>query len=283
MASSTYFADGDQTTTVAGMGYLSGSFTPGEMKDTGSETSSIWLSPSEFTELEYSIKATSSATGGATYCFRLTDAGTVTPFAVAIYPEVTLAAAVVTPPTTRLRNGGGGGGGGGDTSTPAPATDPTVSGNYDRSTAMADNPDIDTDKRLTTPPSGTPTYCTAGSLIKGSFPAIYYCGADGKRYVFVNDKAYFSWYPDFSSVKTIPDTDLAKITLGGNITYRPGFRMVKIRSNPKVYAVARGGILRWVTTEAVAVRLYGSGWNKLIDDVSDAFFVNYILGSPITE
>jgi hypothetical protein len=59
--------------------------------------------------------------------------------------------------------------------------------------------------------------------------------------------------------------------------------MVKIMSDPHVYAVARGGVLRWVTSEAVAARLFGSGWNKMIDDVSDAFFVNYTLGAPITE
>ena len=167
-------------------------------------------------------------------------------------------------------------------STP-PATDPTVTGVYTSKEALENNPDFNTDKGLVAPPVGTTVYCTAGTLIKGLYPAVYYCGADGKRYVFVNDKAYFSWYPDFSTVKTISDADLSLITIGGNITYRPGSRMVKIQSDPKVYAIARGGVLRWVTTEAIAARLYGANWNKLIDDVSDAFFVNYVLGAPITE
>ncbi len=161
----------------------------------------------------------------------------------------------------------------------APATDSTVSGTYTKETALANTPTIAVDKALSTAASAN---CTAGTLIKGSLAAVYYCGSDGKRYVFVNDKAYFSWYADFSSVIKVSDTVLASITIGGNVTYRPGTKMVKITSDPKVYAVSRGGILRWVATEAIANSLYGATWNQQIDDVPDSFFVNYTIGSPIS-
>ncbi|MBI4138646.1 hypothetical protein HY479_00655 [Candidatus Uhrbacteria bacterium] len=121
----------------------------------------------------------------------------------------------------------------------------------------------------------------AGDLVKASGPAVYYYGADGKRYVFPNEKTYFSWYADFSSVKTITDAELAALSIGGNVTYKPGVKMVKITTDPKVYAVDKGGTLRWVESEAVATALYGSDWNKMIDDVPDAFFVNYTVGSSI--
>jgi hypothetical protein len=121
----------------------------------------------------------------------------------------------------------------------------------------------------------------AGSLVKGSMSAVYYIGSDNKRYVFTNDKAYKTWYADFSTVQVISDTDLAAITIGGNVTYKPGVKMIKIQSDPKVYAVAHGGVLRWVSTEAAAVALYGSNWNTKIDDISDAFFTNYTVGMPI--
>ena len=52
--------------------------------------------------------------------------------------------------------------------------------------------------------------------------------------------------------------------------------------DPKTYTVSRGGLLRWVTTEEVAVALYGPDWNTMIDDVSDAFFFGYTIGDPIT-
>jgi hypothetical protein len=68
----------------------------------------------------------------------------------------------------------------------------------------------------------------------------------------------------------------------GAVTYRPGTRMVKIVSDPKVYVIARGGILRWVSSEAMAAQLFGATWNTMIDDVPDSFFVNYKIGDPVT-
>jgi hypothetical protein len=123
--------------------------------------------------------------------------------------------------------------------------------------------------------------CESGTLIKGSLPAVYYCGADGKRYVFTNDKAFFTWYADFNGVKIVTDVELGEIAIGGNVTYRPGKKMVKIQSDPKVYVINRGGVLRHVPDESCAETLYGSDWNKQIDDISDSFFVNYKVGSPL--
>lgn len=121
----------------------------------------------------------------------------------------------------------------------------------------------------------------AGDLIKASQPAVYYYGADGKRYVFPNEGTYKTWYSDFSTVKTITDAELAAVSIGGNVTYKAGVKMVKITTDPKVYAVAKKGVLRWVKTEAAAVALYGADWNKKIEDVPDAFFTNYTVGADI--
>jgi plastocyanin len=123
-----------------------------------------------------------------------------------------------------------------------------------------------------------------GDLIRGTtFPAVYYYGRDGFRYVFPNDKTYFTWYANFNTVKWVSDADLAKVQIGGNVTYKPGAKMIKINSDPKTYAVDAGGSLRWVTTEQIAIALYGSDWNKKIDDVADAFFGNYKKGADITQ
>lgn len=119
-------------------------------------------------------------------------------------------------------------------------------------------------------------------LIKASGQSVYYYANNGKRYVFPNEKTYFSWFIDFYGIITVSDAELAAIQLGGNVTYRPGIRMIKIQSDPKVYAVDGGAKLRWVTTEALAVDLYGQNWNTAIDDVSDALFVNYAVSEPIT-
>jgi len=121
-----------------------------------------------------------------------------------------------------------------------------------------------------------------GDLVRGqSLSAVYYYGDDGFRYVFPNDKTYFTWYTNFDSVKWLSDADLGKIQIGGNVTYKPGVKMIKINSDPKTYAVGEGGSLHWVTTEAIAISLYGSDWNTKIDDVPDGFFSNYATGSDI--
>jgi hypothetical protein len=132
-------------------------------------------------------------------------------------------------------------------------------------------------------PSGAEaSACVSGQLIRASSPSVYYCGADGKRYVFPNEKTYRTWYSDFSGVSVITDEALASIPIGGNVTYKPGVRMVKITTSPKVYVVDTGGVLRGIASEDVAQQLYGSTWNQQIDDVPDAFFANYLLGSDVT-
>jgi hypothetical protein len=122
---------------------------------------------------------------------------------------------------------------------------------------------------------------SAGDLIKASGPAVYYYASDAKRYVFPNEKTYFSWYSDFSSVKTITDSELAAISIGGNVTVRPGTKLVKITTDPKVYAVTKCGTLHWIESEAVAKALYGDAWATRVIDVPDSFFVNYTVGSSI--
>jgi predicted secreted protein len=121
-----------------------------------------------------------------------------------------------------------------------------------------------------------------GDLIKASGPAVYYYNTDGKRYVFPNEKTYFTWYTRFSNIKTITDAELAAIMIGGNVTYRPGVKMVKLTTDPKVYAVDGSNTLRWMQTEALAQNYYGADWMKQIDDLPDAFFADYQTGTAIT-
>ena len=41
------------------------------------------------------------------------------------------------------------------------------------------------------------------------------------------------------------------------------------------------GELRAIASEDVAASIWGSAWNTLIDDISDAFFGNYSFGEAI--
>ena len=121
-----------------------------------------------------------------------------------------------------------------------------------------------------------------GELIKGeSFPSVYYYAENGKRYVFPNEKTYFTWYDNFNNITTITDEELGAIQIGGHVTYRPGYKMIKITTSPKTYAVEGGGVVRWVKSEELAETFYGLNWKDWIDDVPDAFYTNYREGESI--
>lgn len=128
----------------------------------------------------------------------------------------------------------------------------------------------------------SPDDLAPGDLIRGeSFSAVYYFAEDGLRYIFPNSKIYFTWYDNFDEVRWLSDENLATIQIGGNVTYKPGVKMVKINSSPQVYAVGAGGILRGIDSEDVARALYGENWNQDIDDLPDSFFGNYEIGDDI--
>ncbi|MFH2062917.1 MAG: hypothetical protein ABIJ46_02060 [bacterium] len=169
-------------------------------------------------------------------------------------------------------------------SVPTPDSDPNVIGGFSAQSALNATRSINSDLGLQTADESVDVYCVSGSLIKteGS-SAVYYCGADGKRYTFPHERIFYTWFDNFDGVITILPETMARIPLGGNVMYRPGRRMIKIESDPKVYAVTRGGVLRWVTTERVAEAIYGPNWNRMIDDVSVAFFFSYTIGEPINE
>ena len=123
---------------------------------------------------------------------------------------------------------------------------------------------------------------SAGDLIKkDGLSTVYYLGSDGKRYVFPNSDVYFSWYPDFSGVVTVSASELSSYSLGSNIVMRAGTKLVKIVSDPSVYAVEPNGVLRKIQSEADAIALYGSNWAKRVVDVIDSFFTGYTVGSVL--
>jgi hypothetical protein len=122
------------------------------------------------------------------------------------------------------------------------------------------------------------------TVIKASGPALYWYATDGRRYVFPNEATFRTWFPtsgDCPVVRQVPDADLATILIGGNVTYRPGARMVKIATDPRMYVVSRGGTLHGLDSEALAEDLYGPAWRMYVDDVPDSFFVNYMIGTQV--
>jgi photosystem II stability/assembly factor-like uncharacterized protein len=132
-----------------------------------------------------------------------------------------------------------------------------------------------------TPNSLIKLACASGAGVNDPCRAVYFYGSDGKRHAFPNDKVFFTWYENFNFVKEVSQTFLSSLSLGKNVTYHPGTKMVKFQSVTTVYAVSKTGMLRAIGSEQAAKDLYGMDWNKQIDDISDAFFGNYTFGTKI--
>lgn len=125
--------------------------------------------------------------------------------------------------------------------------------------------------------------CTSNTLIRTpEVSTVYYCGADGGRYLFQNESTFFSWYEDFDDVEIITSDVMGSIPLRGTVTYKPGVNLVKLASVPKVYAVAKDGTLRWIPSATIAEFLYGEDWAKLLRDVPDGCFPAYDIGEEVT-
>ncbi len=125
------------------------------------------------------------------------------------------------------------------------------------------------------------TKCTTGAGVNDPCKAIYFLSEDGKRHAFPNEKVYFTWYNNFNGIVEVSPSFMSSRTLGKNVTYHPGTKMVKFQTSPSVYVVEKGGVLRAIGSEQVAAELYGPAWNKQIDDISDAFFGNYTFGTKV--
>jgi len=130
-------------------------------------------------------------------------------------------------------------------------------------------------------PSVSATAISPGSIIKGSNQSVYYLGADSKRYVFPTQKTFLTWFADFNHVLIISDDLLSSLQVGGNVTYRPDSRLIKVNSDPRVYYVDKNGTLRWIQTEGIAIILFGTDWNKLVDDLPVSYFMSYQIGEDI--
>lgn len=122
----------------------------------------------------------------------------------------------------------------------------------------------------------------AGNVLVGpKVPTKFYLARDGKRYVFPDEtNTYESWKSVLPPIKTVTQDELESYSLGGNVWYRPGTRLIRIQSDARIFAVAHGGVLRAIN-EGNAEALFGKDWKTLLDTLQDHYFTNYNPGEPI--
>lgn len=132
------------------------------------------------------------------------------------------------------------------------------------------------------PQAELPAEINVGDVLKSEdSSALYYIGPDGKRHLFPTEFEYLSWYPDYSNVKTVNTKDLNSILKGGDVYIRPGTYLIKSPSSPRVYEVLPGAVLNWVTSERIAIDLYGAKWQTRLVELASTSFDKYVIDGDL--
>ena len=106
---------------------------------------------------------------------------------------------------------------------------------------------------------------------------------DGKLYTFPHEAVYKTWFSDWSGIKTITSAELNAYSRAGNVTVRPGTKLLKTPTTNDVYAVEPNGALRSIVSEANAIALWGANWNKnVIDQQDSVVWGTYTTGTALT-
>ena len=123
-----------------------------------------------------------------------------------------------------------------------------------------------------------------GTLLKSNTSsAVYYIGKDNEKYVFTDERTYYSWYDNFDNVIETDVQELDKHEDGGAITIRPGTKLITHVDTAKVYAVEPNGVLRHIPDEQTASALYGNNWKSLVVDIPTILFTTtYTKGDDLS-
>ena len=125
----------------------------------------------------------------------------------------------------------------------------------------------------------------AGDRFKvAGFNAVYLLNENRARLYFPSSDVYHTWFENFTGVTEIAPTCVDNIPLPGRppygVNYRPGSRWVKLRVSPSVYVIEPGNRLARLGSEEVARQLYGEDWRRLVRDLSDELWPNFVAEDP---
>lgn len=118
--------------------------------------------------------------------------------------------------------------------------------------------------------------------------SVYYISQPGERRPFINEAAYFTHFDSFDAIETVENDVFSDFALTGLMLPKAGVVLVKIQSDPRVYALeenpsdAFAPRLREIATEEIAVQMYGENWADFVIDIEPTFFTRFAKGDIIT-
>lgn len=132
------------------------------------------------------------------------------------------------------------------------------------------------------------TVDTSSVVTTSTNATVYFLSGEENRRAFINENAYFTYFDSFTGVDEIAATDLSGYTLTGLMLPKAGVVLVKIQSDPRVYALEENPedmfepILREITSEEITIEMYGSNWADYVIDIEPTFFTHFTVGDAIT-
>ncbi len=122
-------------------------------------------------------------------------------------------------------------------------------------------------------------------LVKGTTYSTVYALENGTRKPFMNQAIYFTWHQDFDDVLVVSDATLPFYRLGDPVLPNPANSLVKIQSDPTVYApILSQGInyIRAIPNEQTAAILFGQNWSDRVIDLPPTLLQLYKTSAPFT-
>lgn len=161
-----------------------------------------------------------------------------------------------------------------------------------------DTSEEDTSEDVTVPSTGTTglspvtgemeeiSEVSAGQYVRSSyFSTVYYIDEDTDgnliRRPFLDAQTFMTWQDDWSDVETVTDATLPTISLGSQMLPKAGVVLVKIQSDARVFAVEGDNTIRWISSEEVAIAIYGANWADYVIDVSATTFPRFTEGDDV--
>jgi hypothetical protein len=120
-----------------------------------------------------------------------------------------------------------------------------------------------------------------------SFSTVYYVDEDYTRHPLWDRQTYFTWNDSWDEVTWVTDATLPTMPLGAVLPPKPGVALIKIQSDPRVFAVEEGATmyrpaLREILNEPTARNLYGPFWNDYVIDLEPTLFSHYTVGEAMS-
>ncbi|MBT3230885.1 hypothetical protein HN358_03875 [Candidatus Uhrbacteria bacterium] len=114
-----------------------------------------------------------------------------------------------------------------------------------------------------------------------SFSTVYYVTESYERRAFISSAVFFTYADSYDEIVDVTDATLTALELEDNMLPNPGVVLVKVQSDAKTYAVDSNYNLRWITSEEIAIELYGDNWADYIIDVEATFFASFGAGDDV--